>query len=194
MILTVDVLHKIMPRAPALFAEPLAEAMQEFDTNTPARQAMFLANLAHESGEFRYMQELASGDSYENNTDLQNHLPEAKAWAPDGRAGPWFKGHGPMQITGYKNHKKYSLILFGVETALLKNPRLLCEPVHGCRAAAAFVREEGCLQAADAENFLLYCQIINLPPAWRGSKRLPNGWVERYHYYEQARNALLEAA
>ncbi len=194
--LTAEVLHRIMPRAraPALFADPLAAAMAEFETNTPARQAMFLANLAHESGEFRYMEELASGDAYENNADLQNNLPEAKAWAPDGRAGPWFKGHGPMQITGYKNHKKYSLILFGDETTLLKYPLLLREPLHGCRSAAAFVREEGCLAAADMNNFLLYCQIINMPPALHGSKRLPNGWVDRFAYYERAKTVLLEAA
>jgi putative chitinase len=151
---------------------------------------MFLANLAHESAEFRYMQELSTGDAYENNIDLQNNLPEAKAWAAGGRAGPWFKGHGPIQITGYKNHKKYSLILFGDETTLLKYPLLLCEPRHGCRAAAAFVREEGCLAAADADDFLLYCQIINAPPSWRGTKRLPNGWADRFMYYERAKNVI----
>lgn len=193
MILTAATLKRIMPRAPTDFVAPLNEAMQEFGSDTPSRVAMFLANLAHESGEFRYMEELASGDAYENNVDLQNNLPEAKAWAPGGRAGPWFKGHGPMQITGYKNHKKYSLILFGNETVLLENPRLLCEPVHGCRAAAAFVREEGCLAAADAGDFLLYCQIINMPPALRGSKRLPNGWADRFKYYELAKTTITGA-
>lgn len=39
------------------FAAPLSQAMQKFDISTPARQAMFLANVAHESAKFAKLTE-----------------------------------------------------------------------------------------------------------------------------------------
>lgn len=174
------------------FSGPLTEAMLEFDINTVSRKAMFLANLAHESGEFRYMEELADGSAYEDRVDLGNNLPEAKAWPPDGLAGPWFKGHGPIQITGYLNHKKYSALLFGDENVLLSDPKRLCTPVDGCRSAAVFFLKEGCNAAADADDFLLCCQIINMHPRHRGTHAIPNGWEDRKSYFIKARAVLSE--
>lgn len=179
-------LQIIAPRAPFGLFLHLNNAMQEFYINTAQRQAMFLANIAHESGEFHYLEELADGSAYENRVDLGNNLPEAKAWAPDGKAGPWFKGHGYMETTGYFNHQKYSVLLFRDERVLLKNPKQLCEPETACRSAAAFFREEGCNIAADDQNFLMCCQIINMSPRRRGTNDLPNGWVERLAYYNRA--------
>ena len=194
--MTVQHLRKIMLHAPLQrlkrFVAPLSDAMEEFDVNTPVRQAAFLAQLAHESGELRYMEEIADGTAYENNTDLQNNLPEAKAWAPDGRAGPWFKGHGPIQITGYKNHKRFGRILFPDDPErLLRDPRELTRPRTGCRAAAAFFHEEGCNEAADAGDFLLVSQIVNVRPSQRGPNgRIPNGWAERQAYHTRAIDVL----
>ncbi|CAF5160828.1 unnamed protein product, partial [Rotaria magnacalcarata] len=41
----------------------------------PARKAAFLAQLAHESGQLRYMKEIASGEAYEGREDLGNNQP-----------------------------------------------------------------------------------------------------------------------
>lgn len=189
--MTPETLRSIMPYALAVFVGPLTDAMEEFEINTPLRQAMFLANLAHESGEFRYMEELADGKAYEDREDLGNNLTEAKVWPPDGKAGPWFKGHGPIQITGYFNHRKYSALLFGDEKILLSDPRRLCTPVDGCRSAAAFFKEERCNDAADANNFLLCCQIINMAPRHHGTQVLPNGWDHRRMYFSRCRAVML---
>jgi len=187
--LTAELLKQMMPRAPEIFVAPLNEAMNRFGITTSRRQIMFLANLAHESGEFRYMEEIADGTAYEDRADLGNNLSEAKAYAPGGKAGPWFKGHGPLQVTGYLNHKRYSLLLYGDETVLLKNPRLLCQPFDGCLAAAAFIATERspvlgktCNELADDDNFLAYCQVINMGPRSHGTPRLPNGWDDRNKY------------
>lgn len=184
-------LKAIMPHAPAAFVDPLTNAMAEFEINTSLRQAMFLANLAHESGEFRWMEEIADGKAYENRADLGNDLPEAKRWAPDGRAGPWFKGHGPIQVTGYLNHLKYGTILYPEDPEIfLRNPRQLCTPEDGCRSSAAFFREERCNDAADGDNFLLCCQIINMAPRHHGTQAIPNGWAHRQAYFARARAVL----
>lgn len=119
------------------FLVPLNNAMGEFEINTPVRQSAFLAHLAHESAELRYMQELASGMAYNGREDLGNTKPEAIriAAAHGSTPGPWWKGHCPMQITGYTNHLLCGDAL-GLD--LLNNPLQITQPVHGCRASAWF--------------------------------------------------------
>jgi putative chitinase len=60
--LTDDQLQAIMPALPkakrTIFVPVLNGALTEFSIQSPARQAAFLAQLAHESGELRFMQEL----------------------------------------------------------------------------------------------------------------------------------------
>src|SRR4051812_29150609 len=67
--ITLPQLLAIMPRLRSPKAEaylpPLLAAMSEAQINTPFRQAAFLAQLAHESVELHYMEEIASGAAYE---------------------------------------------------------------------------------------------------------------------------------
>lgn len=96
--ITREQLLAIMPLARARvdrFVEPLNAAMSEFEINTPKRIAEFLPQLAHESGQFQYLQEIASGSAYEGRLDLGNDEPGD---------GVKYKGHGLMQTTGKKNH------------------------------------------------------------------------------------------
>lgn len=64
--ITEDQLLKIAPtlkKNPAKlkeFTEKLNETMKKFEINTPLKQAMFLATVAEESGEFKFMEELPS--------------------------------------------------------------------------------------------------------------------------------------
>ena len=65
---TINQLYNIMPNGKKRidpFVEPLNEALREFNISTPARQAAFIAQIAHESGEFKYVRELASGAAYD---------------------------------------------------------------------------------------------------------------------------------
>ena len=97
--MTPDQLRRIMPlagkRAP-LYAVPLSDAMAEYGIDTPARQAGFLAQIAHESGSLVYVEEIASGAAYEGRADLGNTEPGD---------GERYKGRGILQITGRANYR-----------------------------------------------------------------------------------------
>lgn len=81
------------------FLPLLQEGMQRKNISTCLRMAMFLAQLGHESGELRYVQELASGSAYEGRSDLGNTEPGD---------GPRFKGRGLFLITGRSNYSRFS--------------------------------------------------------------------------------------
>jgi len=181
--ITYDQLRAIMPHAqPGLqnFVVPLDLAMCEWQINTPTRQAAFLAQLAHESGSFRYMQEIASGADYDGRRDLGNHEQEAIdiAAANGTTPGRFFKGHGPIQTTGYYNHRDCAKAL---RIDCLHNPTLITLPTDGCRAAGWYWSSRGCNVLADKGQFELLTRRIN------GGL---NGLADRMAYWDRAMGAL----
>ena len=99
---------------------------------TPNRLAAFFAQLAHESGEYRYMQEIwgptPAQQGYEGRADLGNVHPGD---------GARFKGHGPIQITGRANHRACGQAL-GLD--LEREPTLLTKPQYATASAVWFWR------------------------------------------------------
>lgn len=186
MILTLAQLQRIMPASTraSLFLEPLNAAMQEFGIDTRLRMAAFLSQIGHESGQFRFMEELASGAAYDNRADLGNTNPEAIriAAAHGSTPGRFWKGHGPIQITGYHNHLAAMLAL---HVDCVEQPRLLCEPVHGCRAAGWFWSVNGLAKWADVGDIDGVSDMVN-----RGKKTVAigdaNGFAERKAIWERA--------
>jgi putative chitinase len=69
------------------WADPLTQAMDEFEINTPARQAAFLAQVAHESGCFRWTTEIwgptQAQARYSGRVDLGNMQQAALQNAQD---------------------------------------------------------------------------------------------------------------
>lgn len=171
MMLTLSQLQTCMPhasgRAP-IFLECLNTAATEFDITTPLRQAMFLAQVAHESGSLHYTLELASGDDYEGRKDLGN------VYEGDGAK---FKGRGLIQITGRDNTLKCL-------AALGRKPddlTYLETPMGASRSAGWFWFTEGLNMMADQELF------------WGISKKInggTNGLDARVQHYVRARKAL----
>lgn len=172
--MTADELKRICITAKSgridLIIDPLNAAMEEFEVNTPRRAAAFIAQVVHESGAFKYMEEIASGEAYEGRKDLGNVHPG------DGKR---FKGRGLMQITGRENYQKCGDDL-GVD--LISNPDLLAKPGYSCRAAGWFWKVKNLNALADDMNFLKISIRIN----GRNKLGLPNGWLDRQKYFAKA--------
>lgn len=171
--ISLDDLKTICPLANvgklALYAEPLSDAMLEFEIDNPAREAAFIAQIAHESGSFRYVKELASGEAYEGRQDLGNIHPGD---------GVRFKGRGLIQITGRTNYYQCGSAL-GVD--LIAQPELLEQPSYACRSAAWFWSSRHLNELADKGDFERITRRIN------GGL---NGLADRLAYFERAKEAL----
>lgn len=138
--MTPEQLKRFSPRMSKYFTE-LKAAMDKYEINTPLRQAAFLAQLAHESGNMRYWEEIASGDAYEKRKDLGNTQPG------DGRR---YKGRGPIQLTGRANYKKAGEAL-GMK--LEECPETAALPGPGCLIAGWYWDSRGLNALADTGKF-----------------------------------------
>lgn len=170
--LTLEKLVKIMPYAKARadkFIGPLNAAMSEFGINTLARQAAFLSQIGHESGQLRYVVELASGSAYEGRKDLGNTQPGD---------GVRYRGRGLLQITGRANMAECGKAL-GLD--LIAHPELLEQPLNACRSAGWFWKTRGLNELADAGDQVRVTKRIN------GGV---NGLADRLALFELARKVL----
>lgn len=113
------------------------------------RFAHFIAQLAHESGNFRYMEEIASGAAYEGRKDLGNIM------AGDGVR---FKGRGPIQLTGRTNYQKYGRAL-GIDFEA--HPDLVSIPSIGLLVACKFWANNGLNELSDRDDVLTITRRIN---------------------------------
>lgn len=152
-----------------MWVEPLNKAMAEFEINNSAREAAFIAQVAHESGEFRYVREIASGEDYEGRADLGNTEPGD---------GVRFRGRGLVQITGRSNYAACSAAL-GVD--FLSEPSLLENYQYAARSAGWFWQSRGLNDLADKGDFKLITKRIN------GGY---NGFKDRVMYWERAKAVL----
>jgi putative chitinase len=175
--LTAQQLSDIMPFAGggrvARFLEPINIAMDDADISTPARLAMFLAQIAHESGELRYTEEIASGAAYEFRRDLGNIHPG------DGRK---YKGRGLIQVTGRANYAACSRWMSGNENLFLDHPEMLADdPLFAARSVAWFWNTRALNPASDRADVTTVSRRIN------GGT---NGMLDRIRYYDRARVVL----
>jgi len=184
-------LNTIMPLSrgrAGLYCRYLNDAMDDFEIDTPLRVAAFLANVCAESESLLYTCELASGHDYDTRHDLGNTKPEAiEIAARHGKTpGPFWRGHGLIQITGYNNHKACGDAL---ELNLLDYPLLLITPEHASLSAAWFWHENGINKYADSGDFDGCCDKVN-----RGRKTKAsgdsNGWATRLAAYKRAMQVL----
>lgn len=177
-------LQKIMPGCPtdraALFLPWLNKYLPEYHITTQPRIAAFLAQVAVESGQLLYVEEIASGEAYNGRVDLGNTRADAIRIAAEhgSTPGPWWKGHGLIQITGYANHLACGSAL-GLD--LSNNPRLLTLPENAVRSAVWFWDKHDLNDLADYGDFTLITRRIN------GGLTAE---AEREQFYERAKEVL----
>ena len=178
--LTEAQLLRILPNArpvAGVFVPALNRAMARFKIDSPVRAAAFLAQIGHESGQFRYVRELGS-DQYLSKYDTGSlakrlgNTPEA-----DGD-GQKYRGRGLIQITGRAN---YTTCGEALALDLVNHPELLEKPQHACMSAAWFWASGGLNTLADAGQFDKITQRIN------GGQ---NGAADRQALYARALKVL----
>jgi predicted chitinase len=168
-------IREMMPNAGARLTPHLpfiALALEKAAIDTPLRIAAFMAQLAHESGEYRYMKEIWGPTEtqlgYEGRRDLGNDQPGD---------GYKYAGLGPMQITG-KSNQWAACTYLGLPA---KDHKKLGTPEYGTGGACWFWNSRKLSKVADREWFRVTTRIIN------GGY---NGWNDRLHYYQRNREIL----
>lgn len=135
------------------WADPLTAAMALWAIDSPTRQAMFLAQVGHESGRLIYVRELwgptPAQQKYEGRADLGNTQPGD---------GVRFMGRGLIQVTGRTN---YATCGAALNLPLLDQPQLLEQAGNAALSAAWFWNSRGLNALADASDFETITRRIN---------------------------------
>lgn len=130
------------------------------------RLSHFMAQAAHESGGFRYMEEIASGEAYEGRANLGNTQPG------DGKR---YKGRGPLQLTGRANYRTFGRAI-GVD--LERHPEIAAYPSMGLWIACQYWADRKLNALADADDVEAITRRVN------GGL---NGYADRKAYLAKAK-------
>ena len=183
--ITAQQLKKVMPNALSrnvdMYLPYLNEFMPKFGIQGKLRICHFIAQVAHESGEFRYSQEIASGKAYDTGklAVALGNTPEA-----DGD-GQKYKGRGLIQLTGTTNYRRFNEYLqknFGNKADVLKNPEIVSTPEYAVLTACWFFATNGCLALADKDDIKAVTKRVN------GGL---NGFDKRKEFYERAKEVFV---
>lgn len=180
--ITEQQLLRILPKAArqaSVFASALNVAMERYQINTKLRMAAFIAQVGHESGQFRYVRELG-GDQYLSKYDtgtLAKRLGNTPEADGDGQK---YRGRGLIQVTGRDNYLACSKALFG-DDRLLRTPELLEQAEWAAKSAAWFWNSRDLNKLADSGAFEIITRRIN------GGE---NGLAERVAFYNAALKVL----
>lgn len=147
----------------ALWHGPMVAAMERANVETPLRQAHFLAQIAHESGSLRWLQEIAPGSVitpaqrykyFEDKYGAGHHRDALKMGNTEPGDGAKYFGRGPLQCTWKNNYREFgtwfSLKIRPVNAVL--NPEVLLEPEVGAMFCAWYWMAKGINSLADADN------------------------------------------
>jgi putative chitinase len=178
--LSVDVLRPALPLAPIAWLVALCHLPAKWEINSPARQAAFIGQLAHESNQFQRLVERMSYRAerllvvwpkrfptpesarpyVQNPQKLANHVYANRLGNGDEASGDGyrFRGSGPLQLTGRANHAAAGKAI-GVD--LIANPGALLTPRVGLDAAGWFWKSNGLNELADIDDYIGITKRIN---------------------------------
>lgn len=175
---------------------PINEAMKIFEITTPLRMAHFLAQIAHETGELRFAEEISSGTQYEGRSSLGNTQPGD---------GARFKGRGLLQLTGRSNYEKCQTFLRGIQryssldiTSSTENASQVASDPNIAALASGYYwgKLKPKLNAAADTNDLFWVSVYvngwatQNEPYYPNREREPNNMTHRAEMTERAIEAL----
>jgi putative chitinase len=157
---------------------PLEEVFVKYEINTPVRQACFMGQCAHESGNFKTLQEnlnysaeglMKTWPSRFPTKDIADQYARQPAKIAgkvyNGRLGNTseeeasnFLGRGLIQLTGKENYANCGTAL-GVD--FIGNPTLLIDPRYAALSAGWFWNKKGLNELADAQEHGMITKRIN---------------------------------
>jgi putative chitinase len=157
---------------------PLEETFAKYDISTPVRQACFMGQCAHESGNFKTLQENLNYSAEGLMKTWSSRFPTKEiadqyARQPakiagkvyNGRLGNTseeeaakYLGRGLIQLTGKEN---YANCGSGIGVDLLSDPTLLLDPRYAALSAGWFWNKKGLNSLADASDLETMTKRIN---------------------------------
>lgn len=141
--------QQLMRAVPELYFSRVDEFVASFNMwaiplgiDTPKRIVHYLAQVFHESGRLRYVEEIASGAQYEGRKDLGN--------VQQGD-GVRFKGRGYIQLTGRANYAKFNECDLCTEDVILHPEKVAEFPLNQI-ASMWFWQQHGLNELADRDD------------------------------------------
>jgi putative chitinase len=164
----------------AKWLKPLEDTFAKYDISTPARQASFIGQCAHESGNFKTLEEnlhykaeslmkvwpsrfttLEVAQQYANNPEkIANKVYGGRMGNGDEESGDGWKYHGRglIQLTGKEN---YANCGSGIGVDLIGSPDRLLDPEYACLSAGWFWNKKGLNALADSQDYETMTKRIN---------------------------------
>lgn len=158
--------------------KPLEDTFAKYDINTPTRQACFIGQCAHESGNFKLLEEnlhysaaslmrvwpsrfpdLDVANQYANNPEkIANKVYGGRMGNTEEGDGWKYHGRGLIQLTGKEN---YGNCGSGIGVDLLSDPNLLVTPEYAALSAGWFWRKRDLNSLADSGDIETMTKRIN---------------------------------
>lgn len=133
--------------------DSLIETFGRFYIDTPLRQSHFLGQVLHESGQFKYKEEIWGPTKwqkrYEGRKDLGNVMEGD---------GYNYRGRGFIQLTGRTNYTEAS-VYFNED--FITNPEFVSEYPYNALIAGWFWKKRNLNKYADADDIILVTKRIN---------------------------------
>jgi len=162
----------------AKWLEPLNQTFQKYDISTPARQAYFIGQCAHESGNFRVLEEnlhysaaalmrvwssrfpdMDTAEKYANNPEkIANKVYGGRMGNVEDGDGWKYHGRGLIQLTGKDN---YANCGSGLGVDHIDNPDMLITPEYAALSAGWFWNRKQLNLLADSRDYETMTKRIN---------------------------------
>lgn len=158
--------------------EPLQATFSKYDISNPKRQAAFLGQCAHESKNFKTLEEnlhysanalmrvwpsrfpdMDTANKFANNPEkIANKVYAGRMGNTEDGEGWKYHGRGLIQLTGKDNYKNCGNSL-GFD--LIGSPEKLLEPQYAALSAGWFWSKHGLNELADAQEHGMITKRIN---------------------------------